>query len=132
MIHNWGDIEICQNGYQWKGTIPIIKHRRKIFKEFMENNPLSQMDGAFCLRHYTLIPKRRREKLTGFKTIDDVPDVWRYECQCKGCWNCSSIDEEITDDTHMIESLLDKYTDEEGKNQYIVKWKRREMNSEKK
>ena len=94
MIHNWEDIEVCKNGTEWKGTIPIIKHRRKLLKDFMQMYPISQMDGAFCLRHYVLLPKRRREKLTGFKTIDDVPMVWQMEGKCLGCWNCCSRNEE--------------------------------------
>jgi len=90
MIHNWEDIETCKNGKEWKGTIPVIKHRRKLLKGFIEENPMSQMDKAFCLRHYNLLSKKDRVILTDYKTIDDVPYVWRYDGMCKGCWNCCS------------------------------------------
>jgi len=94
MIHNWEEIEVCENGNEWKGTIPIIKHRRKIIKDMMEEYPLSQMDNAFCLRHYNILPKRWRYKLTGYKKENEVPMVWVYEGRCKGCWNCCSRNEE--------------------------------------
>lgn len=87
-VKDWQDIEVGENGYDWQGTVPIIKHRRKVFKEYINEFPISQLDRAFCLRHYHLLPKRDRERLTGYKSIDDVPDVWRYEGQCEGCWNC--------------------------------------------
>ena len=90
MIHNWEDISECENGDEWDGTIPIIKHRRKLLKEYMEAFPISALDGSFCLRHYVLLSKKSREKLTGFKTIDDVPIVCKYDGNCQGCLNCCS------------------------------------------
>jgi len=90
MIHNWEDIEECENGHKWEGTIPIIKHRRKLIKEYFEEFPISQMDSAFCLRHYVILPKRWRYRLTGYKTLDEVPSVWLYEGKCEGCFNCCS------------------------------------------
>ena len=89
-IHKWEDIEECENGNEWKGSIPIHKYRRKLLKDFMNEFPISEMDRAFCLRHYNLLPNNSKQRLTGYKTIDDVPDVWRYEGMCVGCWNCCS------------------------------------------